>query len=229
MIRGSQKAPASSSEMLGAGLEVWHLVVESQMVIAMRLLGMAGIWAVKPDENMRMVGEKWTGFTDAALAAQSSVWRGERPDQVMVAAIRPIRARTYRNTRRLTRNGSRDFSALLPARAFETLPGAAAPMTPFMMLLVIWRKLTGAAGPKGALLEGAAYPMLGAPLRFDSLPAPQGELIEATAQEVQMIAPLPEPKAAGETLDPAPKLRRAPGLGRRLRNLFRRSDETQDT
>ncbi|WP_051597867.1 hypothetical protein [Actibacterium atlanticum] len=220
--------------MLGAGLEVWHLVVESQMVVAMRLLGMAGIWAVKPDENVRMVGEKVSGFRDAALAMQSSVWRGERPDQIMVAGIRPIRARTYSNSRRLSRDGSRDFSSFLPAKVMETLPTV--PMPPYMILLVIWRKVTGAeAEPATALVDGRRYPLLAGPDPLAILPAPapqaRPEVIESTAKEVQLIAPQadPTPAPVAPTPDPAPKPRRNPGLGLRLRNLFRRSGGTDKT
>ncbi|MHC0053985.1 antifreeze protein [Actibacterium sp. D379-3] len=89
------------------GLELWHLSLEAQMVVTMRVMGMAGIWSVTPNETQRMFGEKLPAFIDAALAAHNSASRGERPDQILVAAIRPIRGETYANSRRLARRGVR--------------------------------------------------------------------------------------------------------------------------
>ncbi|MDY6858895.1 MAG: antifreeze protein [Pseudomonadota bacterium] len=88
-------------------LELWHLSIEAQMVVTMRLLGMAGVWSVTPSETERMFGEKLPAFTNAAFAASRSAWKGERPDQILVAAIRPIRGKTYANSRRLSRRGLR--------------------------------------------------------------------------------------------------------------------------
>lgn len=223
-MQDSGQLPPSGPELLGAGLEVWHMMVESQMVVAMRVLGMAGVWAVKPDENFRMVGEKYAGFTDAALAAQSSAWRGERPDQVMIAAVRPLRARTYANTRRLTRNGSRDFSSLLPVQSWDKLPML--PMQPFYVLLMIWRKGQDVVRSAAMLVsDNSVTPLLPAPAPVLAI----GNVIEGTARDLtpesaaptQVIAP-PAPRTAAQTLAPEEPAR--PGLGGRLRRLFGRRD-----
>ena len=99
----------SPIELWQMSLQLWHLTVETQMVVGMRVMGMAGVWSVTPYENRRMVGEKIPAFSNAAIAAGRSAMRGERPDQILSAAIRPIRGQTYANSRRLSRRGVRTW------------------------------------------------------------------------------------------------------------------------
>lgn len=77
--------------------------IESQMVIAMRSAGMCGMLPHAKGENLRMVQEKQEAAVEAMGAALRAASRGERPDTVLAAALKPYRRRTKANARRLTR------------------------------------------------------------------------------------------------------------------------------
>ncbi|WP_372602834.1 antifreeze protein [Actibacterium sp.] len=111
MILTNTNAP-TPLELFQAGLELTHLTVEAHMVITMRCLGWWGLWAVPPEENHVMVGEKLSGLAEAVEAAQRAIWRGDRPDQVATAALQPIRVRTYENSSRLSQHGVRPVPKL---------------------------------------------------------------------------------------------------------------------
>ncbi|MHA3977217.1 antifreeze protein [Halovulum sp. GXIMD14794] len=95
--------------MMRAGWDMARLMGEAQMVIGMRMLGMAGIWAVKPSENLRMITEKQAAFTRMWIATATATGKGASPDAVMRAAIKPLRQKTAPNVRRLGRAGTRPF------------------------------------------------------------------------------------------------------------------------
>ena len=99
--------PVTPIDLWRTGLELWHLGSETHMVVTMRMLGMMGVWSVSPRENERMVSEKLPAFTKAAVAASQSAFRGDRPDEILNAAIHPLRGRTHANSRRLSRRGLR--------------------------------------------------------------------------------------------------------------------------
>lgn len=94
----------------GNAVQIGMVMAESQAVIGMRVLGMAGLWAVTPSENDRMVSEKvhamTKGITDASLAAMS----GKSPEQITAAAIKPIRQKTRANSKRLAKRGPKRIS-----------------------------------------------------------------------------------------------------------------------
>ena len=94
-------------DLWSAGLQVGQMLVETQLVVAYRLMGMAGLWAVAAGENERMVSEKAPAFAEAAWAASHAAMVGKRPDEVMGAWVRPLRRRTRINARRLGRRGWR--------------------------------------------------------------------------------------------------------------------------
>ncbi|WP_420556399.1 antifreeze protein [Roseovarius sp.] len=83
------------------------IVAEAQAVIAMRMWGIAGVWSVTPSENSRMVSEKAFALTRAATDAGTAALRGRRADQVVAAAMKPIRQKTRANARRLAKRGYR--------------------------------------------------------------------------------------------------------------------------
>lgn len=89
------------------GLSWNYLLVEAQTVIWLRLWGMAGVWSVAPDERHRMVSEKAAAFTESAWRVTHAMAAGKRPDEVMSAALIPIRRKTRSNSRRLVRRGVR--------------------------------------------------------------------------------------------------------------------------
>ncbi len=96
---------ASPLDIWRGSVELTSLMVETQMVMAYRVMGMAGLWAVAPGENKRMVAEKGPAFAAAAMAASRAAMAGHRPDQIMNAWVRPLRRKTRSNARRLGRLG----------------------------------------------------------------------------------------------------------------------------
>jgi hypothetical protein len=68
----------------------------------MRLLGMSGAWPVGKGENRKMLSEKPPAFSKAATAAARKAASGGRPDQVLLAAVKPL-TRTARANRKASR------------------------------------------------------------------------------------------------------------------------------
>ncbi|AZQ68877.1 antifreeze protein [Silicimonas algicola] len=85
----------------GLSIRTAQMMAEAQMVMAYRMMGMAGVWPVSPSENARMMSEKIPAFISASGAATSAAMSGKRPDQILEAALRPIGLKTRANSRRL--------------------------------------------------------------------------------------------------------------------------------
>ena len=98
---------SSPYEFIRASADLALLAWETQMVMAMRIAGMAGMWSVVPSENDRMVSEKGPAFAEAAAAATMALARGSGPAAVTQAWMRPLRRRTGANARRLSKRGPR--------------------------------------------------------------------------------------------------------------------------
>ena len=96
---------ATPAEMIGASTALTMLVWETNAVIAMRTLGMMGLWSVGKSENTRMFTEKPTAFAKSAAAGMSAAAQGKRPDEVAMAMIKPLRAKTKSNSARLAKKG----------------------------------------------------------------------------------------------------------------------------
>ena len=94
---------ASPLDLWQGGMELTSLLVEAQMVMSYRTLGMLGLWTVAPGENTRMVAEKAPAFAEAAMAASRAAISGRRPDEVLGAWMKPLRRETRLNARRLGR------------------------------------------------------------------------------------------------------------------------------
>ena len=94
-------------EYWALGLRTAQVIAEVQLVVAFRLMGMAGHWPVSPSETSRMVNEKAPAFLKAAGAATAAAMRGKRPDQIAEAALAPIGVRTRSNARRLSKRRRR--------------------------------------------------------------------------------------------------------------------------
>jgi len=87
------------SNTIAPGIE---LLVETQLVVAMRLAGMVGLWPVEGDETTRMFAEKGPALMGAASDAQSAALAGLRIDEVMLAAITPLTGAARDNRLRLS-------------------------------------------------------------------------------------------------------------------------------
>jgi hypothetical protein len=83
----------------------FSLAAEAQTVIALRTLGMVGLWNVSHDEHSRMVSEKTEAFAQSAKATAKAIARGHRPDQIAMAGMKPLQRKTRPNVARLTRSG----------------------------------------------------------------------------------------------------------------------------
>lgn len=92
-------------DLFRTGSEIALMAVEAQSVIALRLMGLSGLWSVTPRESLRMVSEKGPAFRDASMAAVAAAMGGKRPDEIVDAAVKPLRRKTRANVRRLSRRG----------------------------------------------------------------------------------------------------------------------------
>ena len=101
----ARKPALAPVEMMRLGFQTSMMMAEAQMVIAMRLMGMAGGWTVGPKENSVMVAEKSTAIVASGMAAGRAIAAGASPHGVALAALKPIRAKTRANARRLTKGG----------------------------------------------------------------------------------------------------------------------------
>ncbi|THH36260.1 antifreeze protein [Aliishimia ponticola] len=80
-------------------------MLDAQMVMTMRMMGMAGLWSVTPAEQSRMVSEKTEAFTDAAAASARAMARGGSPADIAAAALKPVRRKARSNAKRLAKRG----------------------------------------------------------------------------------------------------------------------------
>jgi len=96
---------ATPLDLWKTGYELWWLTAETQAVMAMRMMGMAGGWSVAKDEDLRMVIEKPEAFGRVVMATMTAVVSGQRPDQIVNAATKPLRHKTRANSKRLARRG----------------------------------------------------------------------------------------------------------------------------
>ena len=93
------------TDWMRTGTQVSMMLWEAQSVMTLRVLGMSGLWAVAPGENDRMLSEKAPAWTEGTMSALTAAMSGKRPEQVIDAAIKPLRRKTRANMRRLTKVG----------------------------------------------------------------------------------------------------------------------------
>lgn len=93
--------PMSHLHMNNILVPSFQLLAETQMVVAMRLAGMVGLWPVRMDETQRMFSEKGPALMGAATDAGTAAMAGQRLDEIMIAAITPLTGTARDNRRRL--------------------------------------------------------------------------------------------------------------------------------
>ena len=86
-------------------LQLGFVLAEAQSVIAMRMMGAAGVWSVPKTENKRMLNEKIFAFVKGTTDASRAAIAGQSPDAVTALAIKPIRQATRANHKRLKKRG----------------------------------------------------------------------------------------------------------------------------
>ena len=99
------KPPMTPHDAMRVAMQSGMMMAEANMVIAMRLMGMGGMWRVTPSENARMVKEKSDAAVASGAAMMRAVMAGENPAKVALAGIKPVRAKTRANTARLGKRG----------------------------------------------------------------------------------------------------------------------------
>lgn len=89
------------NDLFSLQLKMTTLMVETQTVMALRLMGMSGAIPAKHGENERMVDEKGPAMAKAFAAGTKAMMQGKRPDQIMSAAMGPVSKRVTSNRKRL--------------------------------------------------------------------------------------------------------------------------------
>lgn len=90
-------------EFAVSGMRLWQMQAQASAVMAMRVWGMMGAWAMPPSEWSRMVTEKQAAFAEAGRKMALAAMSGAAPLAIHDKGLQPI-ARTVRgNARRLPR------------------------------------------------------------------------------------------------------------------------------
>jgi hypothetical protein len=95
----------AQKDLLRLSMQTGTMLAQANMVIAMRMWGMAGAWNVTPDENKRMIDEKGTAMVAAGVAAAGAMMQGKGPVDVALAALQPVARKTRANAARLAKRG----------------------------------------------------------------------------------------------------------------------------
>lgn len=93
------------AQVIELSMKTGMMLMEAQMVIGMRMMGMAGLWRVLPSENARMSSEKVSAMGEAALATGHAIMTGASPAKIAEAALKPVARATKSNVKRLARRG----------------------------------------------------------------------------------------------------------------------------
>jgi hypothetical protein len=91
----------SPFDFLRPSMLMGQMMLESQIVISLRLMGMAGVLPQADGEHRRMVDEKASAMQEAGVAAARALMTGAAMPAVAMAAMAPVRRRTKANVRRL--------------------------------------------------------------------------------------------------------------------------------
>jgi hypothetical protein len=94
-----------SRNLMGLSLRTGMMLGQANMVIAMRMMGMAGAWNVTPAENKRMVDEKTAAAVASGTAMMKAAMMGKDAVGVASAGLTPIARRTGANAKRLVKRG----------------------------------------------------------------------------------------------------------------------------
>jgi hypothetical protein len=93
-------------DFMQPAIEAAEIMAEAQIVIGLRLAGMAGFWPMAKAENARMVSEKLQAGIDMGHAAMTASLAGASPSQLAMAVMAPMHRKTRSNAKRLQRKAS---------------------------------------------------------------------------------------------------------------------------
>ena len=91
--------------LIGLSIKTGMMLGQANMVIAMRMMGMAGAWNVTAAENKCMVDEKTAAAVESGAAMTRAVLLGKDTVAVAHAGLTPIARRTGANAKRLAKRG----------------------------------------------------------------------------------------------------------------------------
>ena len=89
------------NDLFSLHLDMTTLMVDTQTVMALRIMAMSGAIPARHGENDRMMQEKGPAMAKAYAAATEAMFAGGRPDQIMSAAMKPVSKRVSSNRKRL--------------------------------------------------------------------------------------------------------------------------------
>ena len=98
--------PTNPFDFWRVSFEAGRILAESQLVIGLRLAGLAGVWPMGQAETGRMVVEKLAASLQSGEAAMRAGLGGGSLPQIALAAMKPVGRRTRANARRLTRKAT---------------------------------------------------------------------------------------------------------------------------
>ncbi len=96
-----------ANDMAGTLLDLARMMGDVHGVVALRVLGLAGIWPMPDEERQLMIQEKIPALTEAMLAGLFSALSGHGPERILRSAIAPISEKVSKNHSRLIRAESR--------------------------------------------------------------------------------------------------------------------------
>jgi hypothetical protein len=94
-------------DLIRPSILMTQMIAEANLVIALRMWGMAGAWKMAPGEKQRMVTEKVAAAQASGLAMAKAALSGATPGEVASAGLKPVRRRTRANAARLTRSAAK--------------------------------------------------------------------------------------------------------------------------
>ena len=92
-------------EAMRASMSMGMMLAEAQTVIAMRTLGLLGMWNLGPGEQSRMWTEKAEAMHQSGKALAGALMSGASPARAASAALAPVRRKTRSNVKRLAQRG----------------------------------------------------------------------------------------------------------------------------
>ncbi|SDY12153.1 antifreeze protein [Citreimonas salinaria] len=95
------------NQTLRTGMMVWDV----QVVMTLRMMGLAGAWSMPPGEAVRMVTEKPPAFAQAFAAWQKAMVSGRGIEAAGNAFSAPLSRKARGNRRRLTRVKTRTLGS----------------------------------------------------------------------------------------------------------------------
>ena len=87
-----------------SGFDAWQMLAEAQTVVALRMMGIAGLWTLAEGETTRMITEKQQAFAQSAIDGTMAAMRGQPPERILSALVRPLGRETSANAQRLGRS-----------------------------------------------------------------------------------------------------------------------------